>query len=156
MPIYVRKASETDIDDIYRLIAELAEYERAGHELILTSADLLQHFKSGYFKAWVARYENQTVGMALCYDRYSTWKGRSLYLEDIIVQEKYRRIGAGSALMRTLISYARREGYFSINWQVLTWNEPALHFYKKWNAEIDRQWWNGRIIINNSDNNESI
>ncbi len=156
MPIYVRKALESDIDDMYRLIAELAEYERSRQELILTPSDLLHHYKSGYFKAWVARFEDQTVGMALCYDRYSTWKGRCLYLEDIVVQEKYRRIGAGSALMHALISFARREGYYSINWQVLTWNEPALHFYKKWNAEIDRQWWNGRIIINNLSANESI
>lgn len=146
--VSVRPADEGDIGDIFGLIAELAEYEHSAHELINTPERLTEDFKAGYFKAWIAQVQKKTVGMALCYDRYSTWKARCLYLEDIIVSEPYRRCGAGSALMQALVQYARANGYYSINWQVLTWNEPALNFYQKWNAEIDRQWWNGRLIVN--------
>lgn len=145
--ITVRMAHEGDIADIYELITELAEYERAADEVINTPEQLLKDWQNGFYKAWVAQFNGQTVGMALCYDRYSTWKGRCLYLEDIVVKHSYRRSGAGSALMRALIEYAKQHQYFSINWQVLTWNEPALNFYKKWKAEIDKEWWNGRIIL---------
>lgn len=145
--ITVRNAVESDVEAIYQLIAELAKYERAAQELINTPGKLLEDFRAGFFKTWVACAVDKVIGMALCYDRYSTWKGRCLYLEDIIVKEAYRRCGAGSALMTALVTYARDNGYFSINWQVLYWNEPALNFYKKWNAEIDRDWWNARIII---------
>lgn len=140
-------ADVDDITDIYELIAELAEYEHAADEVINTPDQLLKDWQNGYFKAWVAQLNGQTIGMALCYDRYSTWKGRCLYLEDIVVKQSHRRSGAGSALMQALVKYATENRYYSINWQVLTWNEPALNFYKKWKAEIDKEWWNGRLIV---------
>lgn len=141
-------ANEGDLADIYELIAELAEYERAADEVINTPHQLQKDWQDGCFKAWVAQLNGQTIGMALCYDRYSTWKGRCLYLEDIVVKQSHRRIGAGSALMKALVDYAKKHQYYSINWQVLTWNEPALNFYQKWNAEIDKEWWNGKLIVN--------
>lgn len=145
--IAVREGRKEDLPAVLDLIKELAAYERAAQEVINTEAKLQEDFEAGRFKLWVAVDESDIVGMALCYERYSTWKGRCLYLEDIVVRELYRRCGIGSRLFSTLIEYAKAKGYYSLNWQVLDWNEPALNFYKKWKAEIDTTWWNGKIVL---------
>jgi GNAT superfamily N-acetyltransferase len=147
MDVIIRKGTEKEIGDLYRLICELAIYERAPNDVIVNTEILLRDFQKGDFIYWVADFEGEIVGIALCYLRYSTWKGRCLYLEDFIISEKARRKGLGQKLWNVVIEYAQMGDYFSLNWQVLDWNEPALEFYRKQKAELDAQWVNGRIIL---------
>lgn len=145
----VRPAEQADVHAIYDLIRHLAEYERAPHEVLNTPGELLEHgFRDGnpLFVAWVAELPDGTVaGMALCYVRYSTWKGPVLYLEDIVVYEQYRGLGMGQALFDTCVQYARGKGYRRMTWQVLDWNQPAIAFYEKWGAKFDAEWLNASI-----------
>jgi GNAT superfamily N-acetyltransferase len=85
------------------------------------------------------------VGLALFYTAYSTWKGRMLYLEDLVVTEAARRGGYGRLLFDAVVAEARRTGAQRLKWQVLDWNEPAIAFYKKLGAELDAEWINGNL-----------
>jgi GNAT superfamily N-acetyltransferase len=93
----------------------------------------------------VAEEAESIVGIALCYVRYSTWKGRMLYLEDLVVKEAWRGKGIGHALFQTCARFARDEQFRGMIWQVLDWNEPAIRFYKKYNAILDPEWLNGKL-----------
>lgn len=142
--ILIRKATPADCPAMMNLIHELAVYEKAPDEVTVS----LSHFEeSGFGKqpvwwAFVAETEGQIAGMALYYIRYSTWKGQRMYLEDIIVSESFRGKGIGSMLMDTLIDEARQKGFSGMLWQVLDWNEPAINFYKKYQAAFDGEWIN--------------
>jgi GNAT superfamily N-acetyltransferase len=85
------------------------------------------------------------MGIALFYQKYSTWKGRCLFLEDLVVSEKHRRLGIGKALFDKLVAEARTLGSMRLEWQVLGWNEPAIQFYKKINAQLDGEWINCKL-----------
>jgi GNAT superfamily N-acetyltransferase len=87
------------------------------------------------------------VGMALYYVRYSTWKGQRMYLEDILVTQEMRGKKIGGQLFDTLIKEAKEKKFTGMNWQVLEWNEPAINFYKKYNANFDPEWHNGSIVF---------
>lgn len=143
--IIIRKAEEQDAGDIWELVHELAIYERAEEEHTVTIAQVKQDLTDEKFTAFVAQYDGIIVGMALCYPIYSTWKGASLYLEDIVVKEKYRRLGIGSKLFKTVMQHARKTNAGRLGWQVLDWNLPAIEFYKKYNATLDPEWINGRL-----------
>ena len=96
---------------------------------------------NAFFEFYVAENEQHVVGVALFYYRYSTWKGRRLYLEDLIVTEKQRGKGIGKMLLDKLIEHAKKENCTGVVWQVLDWNEPAIAFYKKvYNAKMDPEW----------------
>lgn len=95
----------------------------------------------------MAEKEGVIQGFALYYIRYSTWKGQAMYLEDIIVTEKERGQGIGKLLFDRLIEEAKEKGFKRIVWQVLEWNEPAINFYKKYNADFDAEWVNGSIYV---------
>jgi GNAT superfamily N-acetyltransferase len=129
------------------LVHELAHYERAPHEVTVT----LEHFiESGFgsqpvWWAFVAEVDGVIKGFALYYIRYSTWKGQRMYLEDIIVTEESRGNGLGAKLMDALIAEAKEKGFSGITWQVLEWNEPALNFYRKYQANFDEEWINGSL-----------
>lgn len=145
MNISVRKAAEKDITAMMQLIKELALYERALEQVTVTD----EHFRHSLFganpvcRAFVAENENnEIVGLALYYIRYSTWKGQRMYLEDIIVTDACRGMGIGSMLMDALITEAKEKGFSGIVWQVLDWNEPAINFYKKYPAHFDPEWIN--------------
>ncbi len=146
----IRRAKKEDCPRLLELIQELALYERAPQEVTVT----LEHFtQSGFgdqpiWWAFVAEENGFILGFALYYIRYSTWKGQVMYLEDIIVTEKSRGKGIGKLLFDQLIEEARARQFKRIVWQVLEWNEPAINFYKKYQANLDPEWWNGSIDLN--------
>jgi len=129
------------------LINELALYERAPQEVTVT----LQHFEEAGFgaqpvwKAFVAEVDDFIVGFAIYYVRYSTWKGSRLYLEDLIVTETMRGKGIGKLLFNQLIQEASELGFNGMSWQVLDWNEPAINFYKKYEAGLEPGWLNASL-----------
>jgi len=149
MSITIRRATAADCPRLLELIRELALYEKAPLEVTVS----LQHFtESGFgtqpiWWAFVAEEENLIHGFALYYIRYSTWKGQCLYLEDIIVTEKMRGQGIGGQLFERILEEAKERKLVRVIWQVLEWNEPAIRFYKKYNATLDPEWINGAIEI---------
>ena len=129
------------------LIKELAEYERAPNEVEVTVEEM-QNWgfgKEKLFDFFVAENENKIVGIALYYFKYSTWKGKCLFLEDIIVTEAFRRYGLGSKLFNEVVTVAKQLKVRRMEWQVLEWNEPAINFYKKYEANLDPEWVNGKL-----------
>ncbi len=145
----IRRALAEDCEQLLELVRELALYERAPDEVTVT----LEEFKTAGFSekpvwwAFVAEENEKIVGFALYYIRYSTWKGCRMYLEDIIVTEEYRGKGIGKLLFDQLIEEAKEKKLKGIGWQVLEWNEPAINFYKKYNASFDPEWLNGAIDV---------
>ena len=149
MEIKIRKAVRKDCVRMMELIQELATYEKAPDEVTVK----LDHFEESGFGpnpvwwAFVAEAQGEVIGMALYYVRYSTWKGQRMYLEDILVTEDMRGQKIGSLLMDALIVEAKANGFNGVNWQVLDWNEPAINFYKKYNANFDPEWVNCSIVF---------
>ncbi len=149
MDILIRKAHRADCPRMMELIHELAIYEKAPDEVTVS----LRHFEESGFGAnpvwwaFVAEVQGVVIGMALYYVRYSTWKGQRMYLEDILVTEEMRGKKIGSLLFDALIVEAKEKGFNGMNWQVLEWNEPAINFYKKYNANFDAEWVNCSIVF---------
>jgi GNAT superfamily N-acetyltransferase len=147
METTIRAAVKEDCSAMMELIKELALYEKAPHEVTVS----FEHFvESGFgpnpvWWAFVAEQEGKVIGFALYYIRYSTWKGQRLYLEDLLVTEALRGKGIGSLLFDRLIEECRLKKYSGMVWQVLDWNEPAINFYKKYNANLDPEWLNGSL-----------
>ena len=147
MDIMIRVAKEEDLPAIHGLVRELAVFERAEQEFVASLKDYRDDFRSGIFESLVAEAGNDIVGMALYYTTYSTWKGRMLYLEDFVVREGYRRQGIGRMIFEAFLEEARKKNCRLVKWQVLDWNEPAQDFYRKYNAVIEKEWWNGKIFF---------
>jgi GNAT superfamily N-acetyltransferase len=147
MEINIRRAVKEDCPRLMELIHELAEYEKAPGEVTVS----YDHFEQSGFGpnpvwwAFVAEADGKVEGFALYYVRYSTWKGQRLYLEDLIVTEKMRGLGLGKLLFDRLIEETKEKGFSGMVWQVLDWNEPAINFYKKYNADLDGGWINCAI-----------
>jgi len=144
---HIRPSVPADVAAMMQLIHELAVFEKAPNEVVANAETLLQ---SGFqehplFVAWVAEKDGLIVGMALCYIRYSTWKGPVLYLEDLIVTESFRVNGIGKALFEKCIAHAKHNNYRRMVWQVLDWNTPAIDFYKGYGAQIEDGWLNASI-----------
>lgn len=145
----IRRAVREDCARILELVRELADYERAPQEVTVT----LEHFEESGFGpapvwwAFVAELNGRVEGFALWYVRFSTWKGRRMYLEDFLVTEKLRGQGMGRQLFDRLLEEAKEKGFNGIVWQVLEWNEPAINFYKKYKASFDAEWVNCAIEI---------
>ena len=147
MTINIRIAKKEDCPRLLELVHELALFERAPEEVTVT----LQEFVDAGFgekpvwKAFVAEVDDVIVAFAIYYVRYSTWKGCRMYLEDLIVTEDMRGKGIGKLLFDRLIAEAKELGFTGMVWQVLDWNEPAIKFYKKYEANIEAGWLNGAL-----------
>lgn len=145
MSYILRKANKEDCPRLLELIKELAEYEKAPEEVTVSMAEFIDagFGEQPVWEAFVIEEGGIIQGMALYYIRYSTWKGRRMYLEDIIVTEEMRGKGYGKILFEKVWQTALDRKYAGMVWQVLDWNTPAIDFYKKYNAEFDAGWLNG-------------
>jgi GNAT superfamily N-acetyltransferase len=145
--IIIRKGIESDLPEVLGLVKELAAYERAPLEVEVTIEEM-QNWGFGedkIFDFFVATHEKKIVGTALYYYKYSTWKGKCLFLEDIIITEPFRRYGLGTKLFDEVVKVAQAKKVRRMEWQVLEWNEPAINFYKKYKAVLDPEWINGKL-----------
>lgn len=147
--INIRKGTPADVEPALRLIKELAEYEKAPEQVINTVAQML---KDGFgekpiFDLLVAETNDNIVGIAIYFIKYSTWKGKCLYLDDIVVQESLRGKGIGRKLFDAVAAEAKLQNCRQVQWQVLNWNEPAINFYKKYDTVFDDEWINCKIIL---------
>ncbi|QHI37881.1 hypothetical protein IMCC3317_32640 [Kordia antarctica] len=138
----IRKATETDVHDIFRLIEELAIFEKEP-EAVITTPESLR--KDGFgtapkFQCFIAETSEEVIGIALVYMRYSTWKGEVLHLEDLIVSETARGNGVGGLLLTEVVKYGNKLGVKRISWEVLDWNTPAIDFYEHIGANVMRDW----------------
>jgi len=147
MKINIRQGKKTDLPAVLNLIKELADYENAIEEVTITLEDLEKDgFGSRPFYWFlVAENNNQIVGLSFYWIRYSTWKGKFLFLEDFVIKQQYRRSGIGSKLFEKTIKICQDLELNGMCWQVLDWNTPAIDFYKKYNAEISSAWLNGKL-----------
>ncbi|MBB2149003.1 GNAT family N-acetyltransferase [Pedobacter gandavensis] len=144
MNINLRVATQQDCPRILELIHELALYEKAPEEVTVTLAEFEDagFGSTPVWNAFVVEHDQIIIGFALYYTRYSTWKGCRLYLEDFIVTEGYRGKGIGKLLFERVMKEAKDKNFNGMNWQVLDWNEPAINFYKKYEAHLEADWLN--------------
>ncbi len=147
MSVTLRKGVESDLPIILELIKELALFEKAPEQVINTVEKMK---KDGFgenpvYWFFVAEHKGEIIGTAIYFLRYSTWKGVRLYLEDLIVTENARGIGAGKLLFEACINEGKERGYSGMTWQVLDWNTPAINFYKTYSADLDAEWVNGSL-----------
>lgn len=145
--VTIRDGKKQDIPHVLQLIKELAIYEKAPNEVVVTEDQMLDYGfgKEPLFKFIVAEINGQIVGISLYYIRYSTWKGPMLYLEDLVVNEKFRGNGIGHLLFKETMRIAHQNNYAGMIWQVLDWNEPAINFYNKYEASYSDEWLNGKL-----------
>ena len=138
----IRKATKNDIPSVLELIQELATFEKEPDAVVVTVDDLVRDgfSENPLFQCFVAEVENEIIGMALYYYRYSTWKGKTIHLEDLIVKENKRGTGAGFALYKEIIKQGKSENVRRIEWNVLDWNTPAIDFYAKSGAKVLGDW----------------
>jgi len=142
MDYTIRLGTKTDMKSVHELIVELAIYEKEPHAVELTVQDLEidGYGKQPKFICFVAEMDNTIVGTALIYNRYSTWKGQVLHLEDLIVKKRFRGRGLGSGLLDEVVKYGNKIRVKRISWDVLDWNESAIAFYEKKGADVKRDW----------------
>ncbi|MGB1037784.1 MAG: GNAT family N-acetyltransferase [Bacteroidia bacterium] len=145
----IRKALSKDVPIIMELVKELAIFEKAPDE-VTNTIEMMREDGFGInkiFDAFVAEHNGQIIGVAITYYRYSTWKGKCLYLEDLIVTEEHRGKGAGKQLFNHCIDFAKEQHCKKMIWQVLDWNTPAIDFYKQYGAHLDGEWINGSLDL---------
>lgn len=140
----IRPGKKEDLPRVLELIKELALYEKAPHE-VTNTVERMERDGFGpnpIYGLFVAEEGDRIVGISIYYWRYSTWKGKRLYLEDIVVTESERGKGTGKLLFDRTMKHALDENCSGMMWQVLEWNEPAINFYKKYGAKLDDEWTN--------------
>ena len=148
--VIIREAKRNDAKAIHELIVELATFENAPNHVSVTIEELAEDgFGSDpAYKCIVAESNGLVVGFALYYMRYSTWKGRCVYLEDFLVKKEMRSLGIGDLIFKEILSISEKLNVRLITWQVLDWNESAIRFYDKYNSVFDSEWLNGKIYFN--------
>ncbi|WP_310379308.1 GNAT family N-acetyltransferase [Flavobacterium sp.] len=139
----IRKGNPEDMEAVLGLIQELADFEKEPDAVLVTVDDLV---RDGFgpvplFQVFVAEVEHEIVGIALYYYRYSTWKGKIIHLEDLVVKDKMRGTGLGYALYSEIIKQGKRDNVRRIDWHVLDWNTPAIEFYEKSGAVVLKDWY---------------
>ncbi len=138
----IREAQKGDMPQVLELIKELAAYENASDEVEIKVEDLEKEgFEEGNFKCFVADVDGKLEGMALVYFRFSTWKGRTVHLEDLIVRESMRGTGLGGALYRRVVQYGHENGVRRVEWVVSEGNKNAIEFYENTGADIKKNWY---------------
>jgi len=142
MSITIRKAVIEDVSLIRKLVEGLALYEKASEEVTVSLAEFTQDGfgENPIYQCRVAVAENKIIGFSLFYIAYSTWKGKIVYLDDLFVEEGYRKWGIGKKLIDEVIFYAKEINANQVRWAVLEWNKPAINFYKKMQVEFDAAW----------------
>lgn len=137
-----RLATKQDMPRVLELIQELADFEKESDAVEVTLSELERDGfgETPKFKCFVMELENKVEGLALVYNRYSTWKGEVLHLEDLIVSKACRGKGVGTKLLDEVVKYGKEKGVKRISWEVLDWNEPAIKFYEKKGANVMRDW----------------
>lgn len=143
----LRLAQVQDLPQVLDLVQGLADFEQESDAVTATINDYNLAFAND--KIWVnlALVENNIIGFTLCYDTFSTWKGKMFYLEDFYVADNFRSKGIGQGLFDAFIKEAKNRECKLVKWQVLDWNTRAVHFYERNLATIEREWWNGKIIF---------
>lgn len=142
MEFIIRKGLETDMQSVLDLIIELAVFEKEPDAVEITVDNLI---KDGFsinpkFKVFVAEENGVVIGIALFYERYSTWKGKTIHLEDLMVTESKRKLGAGKALYTAVLKYAFDNDFNRVAWEVIDWNANAIEFYKSTGATYLNDW----------------
>jgi GNAT superfamily N-acetyltransferase len=147
METMIRKGTEADIAQALNLVRELAAYEKAPLEVEVTPEEMTAwgFGPDKQFDFFIAEENGVIVGLALYYFKYSTWKGKCLFLEDIIVTESQRGKGLGKLLFDQIVQVSKETNVRRMEWQVLDWNTPAIEFYKKYSAGLDGEWINCRL-----------
>ena len=143
MDFTIRKGEKQDMPAVLELIKELAAFEKEP-DAVVTTVETLEEEGFGenpLFHVFVAEAGGKIEGMALVYYRFSTWKGRTLHLEDLIVRENKRGTGMGNALYQKVIKFAKEQGLKRVEWVVLDWNKHAIDFYERSGANILKGWY---------------
>lgn len=145
----IRNAKIEDVSTIYSLIKALAKFEKEEFAVQISEEELAEDGfgENPSYSCIVAELEGKVVGFALYFIRYSTWYGKTIYLEDFLVDEQYRSKGIGKLLFEEMISIAQKLNVRQMSWQVLDWNEGAIRFYKKYEAEFAAEWLNARLLF---------
>lgn len=143
MNISISIATSNDMPSVLALINELAIYEKEPDAVQITTETLIEHGtgKNPLFTCFVAKIDKKVVGMALVYYRFSTWEGKSLHLEDLVVKQEYRAKGIGQKLYDRVMLFGKENNVKRVEWVVLDWNENAIAFYKKSDAKFLKDWY---------------
>ena len=144
---FIRSGNAEDAESILALVRELAIYEKSEDQVTATVDEYKSSLKKGKIFCKIAEVDSEIVGIALYYETFSTWRGLMYYLEDFIVSEKYRGFGLGKMLMDAFIAEAKAADAKLVKWQVIDWNEPAIKFYEKMGATVEKEWWNVKMFI---------
>lgn len=138
----IRKGTPNDMPDVLALITELAVFEKEPDAVVISTEDLVRDgfSENPLFHTFVAEVNEEIIGVALYYYRFSTWKGKTIHLEDLIVKENNRGTGAGFALYSEIIKQGKKDNVRRIEWNVLDWNTPAIEFYEKSGAKVLSDW----------------
>ena len=142
MNFNIRLGKKEDMQAVFNLITELAIFEKEPEAVEITVEDLVRDgfSENPKFKVYVAEQENTIIGIALFYERFSTWKGRTIHLEDLIVTKSKQKIGAGKALYSAVLKYAKDNNFNRVAWEVIDWNTNAIDFYKSTGATYLNNW----------------
>lgn len=163
--LLIRKGVPEDLPQALNLIQELALFENAPQEVVTTIAQMQEDGfgENPVFRMIVAELDGELVGLAIYFLKYSTWKGKGVYLDDLIVKESFRKHGIGKMLFNAVVEDSVALNAKQLHWQVLDWNENAINFYKKYKATFDNEWINCKLneiqlndIIVNTKTHEGI
>lgn len=143
----IRLVKKEELQFVYNLVVQLAIFEKEPDAVTASLEDYLKAYDEGVYDVLVAEENGEIIGIALHYMTFSTWKGKMMYLEDLYVDENHRGKGVGQKLFDAYIKASKDQGCNLVKWQVLDWNEGAIRFYKRNNATIEQEWYNGKIIF---------